>query len=116
VCEYKRVRPGKIARRRTHPNAPGFENDLYRIDGLPDDLAQSVETEFMKPVDGEADLALQKILRAAFEPWKTRANSNPFTGFEFAGGKTLAKSQNAPYKTVRLILNVSQCNPRKSFT
>ena len=75
VCEYKRVRPGKIARRRSHPNATGFETDLYRIDGLPDDLAQSVETEFMKPVDGEADLALQKILRAAIEPWKERERS-----------------------------------------
>ena len=29
----------------------------------------------MKPVDGEADLALQKILRAAFEPWKERERS-----------------------------------------
>jgi hypothetical protein len=29
----------------------------------------------MKPVDGEADLALQKILRAAIEPWKERERS-----------------------------------------
>ena len=75
LCQYKRVRPGKIVPRRKHPNATGFKMGLYSIDGLPDELAQSVETEFMKPVDTEADLALQKILKANSEPWNVRERS-----------------------------------------
>jgi hypothetical protein len=83
VCEYKRVMPGKIVPRRKHPNATGFEIDLYRIDGHSDALAQAVETEFMKPVDTEADLALQKMLRADPRLRNERERS-AFTRFIFS--------------------------------
>jgi hypothetical protein len=75
LCQFKRLPNGKIIARRKHPNATGFVIDLYKIDGLPDELAQAVETEFMKPVDDEADLALQKIVRDDLKGWTLRERS-----------------------------------------
>ncbi len=75
VCEYKRVLPGKIVPHRRHPNATGYETNLYRLEGLPDALAQSVETELMKPIDTDADLGLQKILKYNSRPWNERERS-----------------------------------------
>ena len=75
VCEYKRVLPGKIVQHGRHPNATGYEFHLYSFEGLPDALAQSLETEFMQPVDTEADLALQKLLKANSKPWNVRERS-----------------------------------------
>lgn len=62
LCEYKRV-AGRIVRRRTFPDGTGYQKDLYRIDGLPDDVAQVVEQGFMRMVDTEASQALQKMVQ-----------------------------------------------------
>lgn len=61
LCEYKRV-PGKILTRRTFPDGTGYEKDLYRVDGLPEPLAQEVESKFMHMVDTNAKRALDKII------------------------------------------------------
>lgn len=75
VCEYKRVLPNKIVAHRRHPNATGYETNLYRLEGLPEALAQSVETELMKPIDTDADSRLQKIFKYNSRPWNERERS-----------------------------------------
>ena len=45
VCQMRKIN-GQVIPRRVHPNATGFERDLYRIDGVKPELAQHVETNF----------------------------------------------------------------------
>lgn len=68
VCQMRKIN-GQVIPRRVHPNATGFERDLYRIDGVKPELAQHVETNFFKPLDTEAERALQKILSGDMSPW-----------------------------------------------
>jgi Protein of unknown function (DUF4238) len=68
VCQMRKV-GGKVIPRRVHPNATGFERDLYRIDGVSPEQAQHVEVNFFKPLDTEAARALQKILTGDTSPW-----------------------------------------------
>jgi hypothetical protein len=68
LCEYKRV-AGKIVTRRTFPDGTGYMKDLYRVDGLPDPVAQAVEQKFMHLVDTGANYALEKLLRGDEAPW-----------------------------------------------
>ena len=74
LCEYKRV-PGKIVTHRKVPKGTGFERDLYRVDGLPDALAQVVESTFMRMVDTEASAALGKIVCGDPTPWDAKMRS-----------------------------------------
>jgi hypothetical protein len=74
LCEHKRV-AGKIVTRRTFPDGTGYQTDLYRIDGLPDPVAQIVEQKFMHMVDTGANYALQKLLRGDTAPWEEPARS-----------------------------------------
>jgi hypothetical protein len=68
VCQMRKI-GGKVIPRRVHPNATGFERDLYRIDGVEPEQAQHVELNFFKPLDTEAERALQKILSGDKSPW-----------------------------------------------
>ena len=54
---------GRVSARRKHPNATGFEKNLYRTEGVPPDQEQHLEVSFMTPLDTAADLALKKIMR-----------------------------------------------------
>jgi hypothetical protein len=74
LCEYKRI-GSKIVTRRAFPDATGYQKDLYRVDGLPDPIAQAVEQKFMRLVDTEANYALQKLLRGDKAPWDSRMRS-----------------------------------------
>lgn len=74
LCEYKRI-AGRIATRRTFPDRTGYKTDLYRVDGLPETIAQAFESTFMHMVDTEASLALQKIVRADTTPWDGKMRS-----------------------------------------
>jgi hypothetical protein len=74
VCEYKRIGT-KVVTRRAFPDATGYRKDLYRVDGLPDPIAQAVEQKFMHLVDTEANYALQKLLRGDDAPWDGRMRS-----------------------------------------
>ena len=57
VCEIKKAY-GKVEARRKSPKASGFERDLYRTVGLPDE--QHVEKNFLSRFDNDAARALQK--------------------------------------------------------
>jgi hypothetical protein len=57
------------------PAGTGYEKDLYRVEGLPDALAQAVESKFMHMVDTEANYALQKIVSGDDTPWDARMRS-----------------------------------------
>jgi len=62
LCEHKRI-ASKIAVHRTWPEGTGYKPDLYRINGVPDELAQEVETQYMKMLDTRAADALKKLVR-----------------------------------------------------
>jgi Protein of unknown function (DUF4238) len=68
ICEIKKDH-GKVQAQRKSPKATGFQRDLYRIDGVPDEHAQHVEKNFMAPLDNDAARALQKILSGDSTPW-----------------------------------------------
>ncbi|MGE4046261.1 MAG: DUF4238 domain-containing protein [Acetobacteraceae bacterium] len=76
VCEYRLVQPGKIVTRRKFPNGTGYKHDLYRVDGVPDPIAQAVEREFMRMVDTQANYALQKLIRGDSAPWDSKERSS----------------------------------------
>ena len=75
VCQMKQVRPGTVAPIRKHPEATGFEPNLYRVEGLPPELEQAVEKEFMRPLDTEASNAMRKIVKADPRVWNDRERS-----------------------------------------
>lgn len=66
---------GKVVPRRVHPNATGFERNLYRIGGVGPAHEQHVETSFFKPLDTAADRALKKILSGDQSPWDGETRS-----------------------------------------
>jgi uncharacterized protein DUF4238 len=68
LCEYKNF-GSRILTRRTFPAGTGYEKDLYRVERLPDALAQAVESKFMQMVDTEANYALEKIVSGSTTPW-----------------------------------------------
>jgi hypothetical protein len=68
LCEIKKVR-NKVEVQRKHPKATGFQRDLYRTDGVPEEHAQHVEKNFMSPLDNDAACALQKILSGDSTAW-----------------------------------------------
>jgi hypothetical protein len=66
VCEIKKAH-GKVEARRKSPRATGFQRDLYRTVGVPDE--QYVEKNFMSPLDNDAARTLQKILSGDGAEW-----------------------------------------------
>jgi hypothetical protein len=75
LCEHKRV-AGRTVTRRTFPSGTGYERDLYRVKGLPEALAQAVESQFMHLVDTEANYALHKVVSGDTTPWDSRMRSS----------------------------------------
>ncbi|KQX40406.1 hypothetical protein ASD04_07205 [Devosia sp. Root436] len=57
LCQYSRPHKTVVANRR-HPEATGFVERLYELEGLDGELAQQVESKFFSPVDGAAADAL----------------------------------------------------------
>jgi hypothetical protein len=68
VCEIKKEH-GKVEAQPKSPKATGFQRDLYRMVGVPDEHAQHVEKNFMSPLDNDAARALQKILSGDRADW-----------------------------------------------
>jgi hypothetical protein len=68
LCEMRRIN-GRVTACRKHPNATGFEKNLYRTDGVPPDQEQHLEVKFMTPLDTAADLALKRIIQGDPTPW-----------------------------------------------
>jgi hypothetical protein len=74
VCEIRRVGVQIISKRK-HPNATGYERHLYRTEGVPEAQAQHLEENFLKPIDTEANLALQKMLSGVGRGWTSKERS-----------------------------------------
>jgi len=70
LCEHKLIPGGYgVKPRRTSPDGTGYQIDLYRIDGVPDDIAQDFEKRFMHLVDTDASRALEKIIGGSTDDW-----------------------------------------------
>src|SRR5260221_12184957 len=67
LCEMRRIN-GRVSARRKHPNATGFEKNLYRTEGLPADQEQHLEVNFMTPLDTAANPAFERIMRSDSAP------------------------------------------------
>jgi hypothetical protein len=74
LCEMRRIN-GRVSARRKHPNATGFEKNLYRTEGLPADQEQHLEVNFMTPLDTAANLAFERIMRGDSAPWDSEQRS-----------------------------------------
>lgn len=61
LCEMKLIKD-KVVPRRRHPTGTGYVKDLYRTDGVPEEISQVLETNFMSPLDNDAANALDKIV------------------------------------------------------
>ena len=66
VCEIKKAHD-KVEPHRKSPKATGFQRDLYRTVGVPEE--QYVEKNFMSRLDNDAARALQKILSGDGTEW-----------------------------------------------
>ena len=64
LCEFSRPY-GVVKPRMTHPDGTGYVRGLYRIEGLPPDTMNVIETEFLKPTDGLAADALKALVAGA---------------------------------------------------
>ena len=62
LCEYKLITGYGVKPRRTAPKGTGYQTDLYRINGVPDEVAQHFEKRFMQRVDGRASQALEALI------------------------------------------------------
>lgn len=58
LVECKKPYGNTVKPRRTHPKGAGFIFRLYAVEGLPDDVAHEMESEFLSPVDSRAAQAL----------------------------------------------------------
>jgi hypothetical protein len=61
ICAMRLIR-GVIKPRRFHPQNTGWVLDLYRTFGVPEADSQKLEVEFMGPLDGNASLAMTKLV------------------------------------------------------
>ena len=70
LCEHKLIPGGYgVKPRRTSPDGTGYQIDLYRIAGVPNDIAQDFEKRFMHLVDTDASRALEKIITGETDNW-----------------------------------------------
>jgi hypothetical protein len=78
VCEMRLIR-GKVVAKRKFPQNTGYLKDLYRTDGVSDDIAQNLETQFFSPLDGKAARVMREMLAGAAElPLEDRADWTRF--------------------------------------
>jgi hypothetical protein len=56
---------GKVVPKRKYPQNTGCIKDLYRTDGVSEEISQNLETKFMAPLDTKAARALSKIAAGA---------------------------------------------------
>jgi hypothetical protein len=61
ICEYSRPH-GTVKPRPTYPDGAGYVRGLYRIDGLPPETMNVIETQFLMPTDGLASDALKALV------------------------------------------------------
>jgi hypothetical protein len=67
LCEHKLIPGGHGVRPRRPARRTGYQVDLYRIDGVPNDIAQDFEKWFMHLVD--TSRALERIIAGESDNW-----------------------------------------------
>jgi hypothetical protein len=72
LSAMRKVYGGKVVSERKAPNGTGYRKDLYKIDGVPKDVAQHMEKQFMRMVDGDAADALKLLRSRRTEAWPKR--------------------------------------------
>ena len=75
VREMRLVR-GKVMLKSRHPDATGFQTDLYRTEGVPEEHSQHLEVHFMSPLDNGAAKALERIEANDTMNWPAEERSN----------------------------------------
>jgi hypothetical protein len=68
LCEHQRVHGRLVVDHRKFPDATGYAHDLYRVDHVPEEVAQLIESKFMHMVDTLAHRVLQKMLSGEAPP------------------------------------------------
>ena len=68
LCVMRLVN-GKVVLGRKFPAGSGYGIDIYRTDGVPEENAHHLETEFISPLDNAACRAMQRILARDPSPW-----------------------------------------------
>jgi hypothetical protein len=71
LCEMRKVH-GKVVVHRKAPDGTGWMKDLYKIDGVPAEVAQHMERVFLHMVDTEAADALHRLKRAPPGSWPVK--------------------------------------------
>lgn len=61
ITQYSRPHGDLVKPLRRHPNAVGWIDRLYAMQGLPDEIANRFESEFLAPVDSLASDALRRM-------------------------------------------------------
>jgi Protein of unknown function (DUF4238) len=70
LCEYRMIPNGVgVKPRRTSPAGTGYQIDLYRVQGVPADIAQDFEKRFMHLIDTDASRGLEKIIAGETDNW-----------------------------------------------
>jgi hypothetical protein len=72
LVEFSRPHGSIVKPRRTHPDGTGFVRGLYRLPGVPDDVAETIEQKFFKELDDYASYAHKRILRRYMIDWSPR--------------------------------------------
>jgi len=75
ICEMKLVNR-EVKSKRVHPNASGYRRRLYTTEGIPDEKAQHLETDFFKPLDTKASNALNCLLNLNKKQWPAELPQN----------------------------------------
>jgi hypothetical protein len=75
VREIRLVR-GKVVVKSRHPSATGFQKDLYRVEGVPEEHSQHLEIHFMSPLDNGAAKALERMEANDTMDWPADERSN----------------------------------------
>jgi hypothetical protein len=72
LIEFSRPYGTAVKPRHTHPDGTGYVRGLYRLPGVPDHLAELIETKFFKRVDDYASYAHKKLMRKYMVDWTPR--------------------------------------------
>lgn len=74
VCQLRLIN-GRVVAGRVHPNATGYERNLYKTEGIAPESEQHLESNFFKPIDTAAELALRKMLARDKTYWTSDMRS-----------------------------------------
>jgi hypothetical protein len=61
LCEFQRPYKALVDKRK-YPSATGYLRDLYRVEGVSEEICQSIELGFMRLTDQQAHLVHQQLL------------------------------------------------------